>query len=318
MENYPLISVIVPVYNVEQYIERCLDSILNQTYRNLKVILIDDGSTDKSGTICDKYGDKDSRVVVFHKENAGPGIARNIGLNYCKEYIGGGYITFVDSDDWIETEMYEILVRYAQDTGCDVAGCATMTDREDGVSYSTFADREDQILSGKSCSLDLLYQTKYAWGAMYNKLYSANLFDDIRFPPISNLEDYVISAQIYSKIDRIAFCKRPMYHYTIRKESLSKSYSKNKVYAIDSAKLIQKFFQECVIDEELDSATYYFVYLTYIHILWEIYKKKPDGWKTMIRSRKKGMFYAFVHNLLCSKKKMDIRKIVQMMILIVV
>ena len=105
------ISVIIPVYNVEKYLKRCLDSVINQTYKNLEIILIDDGSTDKSGNICDEYAAKDKRIIVIHKENGGLSDARNKGLDICT----GDYISFIDSDDWIENGFYEYVVNNVKD-----------------------------------------------------------------------------------------------------------------------------------------------------------------------------------------------------------
>lgn len=114
-----LISIIVPVYNVEQYLDDCLISIINQTYKNLEIILIDDGSTDKSGKICDEYAKKDSRIIVIHKENGGVSSARNAGLRIAK----GAYIGFVDPDDWIAEDMYEVLYSNAKKYDADVSVC---------------------------------------------------------------------------------------------------------------------------------------------------------------------------------------------------
>ena len=114
-----LISVIVPIYNVEQYLEKCIESIISQTYKNLQIILIDDGSNDKSGKICNKYAEKDKRVVVIHKENAGVSEARNTGLDNAK----GEWITFVDADDWIEEEYCQRLYNLVIETNSDVALC---------------------------------------------------------------------------------------------------------------------------------------------------------------------------------------------------
>lgn len=103
--NNPLVSVVVPVYNVSSYLEQCLDSVVNQTYKNLEIILVDDGSTDDSGAICDRYAEKDSRIQVIHKENGGLSSARNVGL----ERITGEWALFIDSDDWIELNTLELL-----------------------------------------------------------------------------------------------------------------------------------------------------------------------------------------------------------------
>ena len=112
----PLISVIVPVYNVEQYLPKCIDSILAQTYENLEIILVEDGTKDSSGVICDEYAAKDARIRVIHKENGGLSSARNAGM----EIARGEYFGFVDSDDWIEPEMYENLMALAQKYDADV------------------------------------------------------------------------------------------------------------------------------------------------------------------------------------------------------
>ena len=113
-----MISVIIPVYNVEPYLRKCLDSVVNQTYRNLEILVIDDGSTDGSGAICDEYA-SDRRMRIFHTENRGLSCARNLGLDEAK----GEWIGFVDSDDWIEPDMYEALLKKAEETGADIVEC---------------------------------------------------------------------------------------------------------------------------------------------------------------------------------------------------
>ena len=115
------ISVIVPVYNVEYYLKQCLDSIVNQTYRNLEIILVDDGSTDSSGDICDEYAQIDARIKVIHKENGGVSSARNAALDLCTP--GGDLVAFVDSDDWLELNMYETLLEQIYLYNADIASC---------------------------------------------------------------------------------------------------------------------------------------------------------------------------------------------------
>ncbi len=115
-----MISIIVPVYKDEPYLRQCVDSILNQTYRDIEVLLIDDGSPDRCGEICDEFAKKDQRIRVFHTENKGLSAARNLGLREAK----GEYIGFVDSDDWIEPDMYEVLLKRMQETGADISVCS--------------------------------------------------------------------------------------------------------------------------------------------------------------------------------------------------
>lgn len=124
----PLLSIIVPVYNAHEYLRRCVESILHQTYYNLELILVDDGSTDGSGEICDSY-QKDKRVRVFHSPNKGQASARNLGLSKSQ----GQYITFVDDDDWIDKDMYEKLIAFAIKFGTKITGCATLTELSGGV-----------------------------------------------------------------------------------------------------------------------------------------------------------------------------------------
>ena len=118
-EHKTLISVIIPVYNVEEYIRTCLDSISSQTYSNLEIILVDDGSTDKSPGICDEYQERDSRFRVIHKKNGGQSSARNEALDIAK----GEYVSFVDSDDWLESDMYEVLINVINETGANIVAC---------------------------------------------------------------------------------------------------------------------------------------------------------------------------------------------------
>lgn len=134
-----MISVIVPVYNVKPYLEKCVDSIRNQTYQNLEIILIDDGSTDGSGALCEEYAKIDSRVVALHQKNAGQGAARNYGL----EKAHGEWIGFVDADDWIDRNYYEKLVQAAETAGADMACCdRRVYDEQGNLTY------EAKIVSG--------------------------------------------------------------------------------------------------------------------------------------------------------------------------
>lgn len=135
-----MISVIVPVYNVKPYLQKCVDSIRNQTYQNLEIILVDDGSTDGSGEMCDEYANKDSRVIALHQKNAGQGAARNLGLDTAH----GEWVGFVDADDWIDLNYYEKLVQAAETADADMACCdRRIYDEEGNLTY------EVKIVEGK-------------------------------------------------------------------------------------------------------------------------------------------------------------------------
>ena len=175
-----MISVIVPVYKAEPYLRQCVDSILEQTYRDIEVILIDDGSPDKCGEICDEYAEKDNRVRTFHTENRGVSAARNLGISEAK----GEYIGFVDSDDRIEPDMYEILLKRMQETGADIAQCGVLQYPGYGSEKS---EPEDEVLL-RDDALKALIEFRlnsYAW----NKLYNSRLFETVTFPDGMNYED---------------------------------------------------------------------------------------------------------------------------------
>ena len=163
-----LISIIVPVYNVESYLKKCLESIINQTYKNIEIILIDDGSTDSSGKICDDYANKDKRIKVIHKQNGGVSDARNTALDICR----GDYIGFIDSDDYIELDMYETLLKFLLNNNLDVAMCSSYTVKNKQlIRCKNF---KPYILTGKEAIINDLLINKYKGSpiVVWNKFYA--------------------------------------------------------------------------------------------------------------------------------------------------
>lgn len=211
MDNH-LISVIVPVYKVEPYLRKCVDSILNQTYRNLEVILVDDGSPDKCGEICDEYAARDPRVKVIHKANGGLSDARNAGLDICK----GRYIAFVDSDDWIEPEMYqrlyELLVRFNADMS--VGGVADDIE-ENGRTYTSQKSNYGQEPFSESNVEAMKRFFENSW-ASWDKLYRRELFDNIRFPVGEINEDEAIVLHLLDRCKTVCYTSELFYHYMKR------------------------------------------------------------------------------------------------------
>ena len=176
MENKPLISVIVPVYNVQKYVKKSVESILQQTYKNLEIILVDDGSTDESGDICDMLACSDNRVTVIHKKNGGLSDARNAGLDRAT----GEFVGFVDSDDYIEKNMYEVLEERLNINGADISCCGRYVVQEsDGRKTSYFTSAGEEVLSPCQAIGKLLI-----WdgcdSAAWDKLYKAELFRNHR------------------------------------------------------------------------------------------------------------------------------------------
>lgn len=211
-----LISIVVPIYKVEQYLRQCLDSICLQSYNNIEIILVDDGSPDRCGKICDEYAEKDSRIQVIHKVNGGLSDARNAGIDIAT----GKYIAFVDSDDWIEKTMFENLYNTALKEQADIVCCGRyLTDGEhvfsqNFMSNSRSYNRQDaieEILLGKS--LDV---------AAWDKLYAKELFDGIRFPVGENNEDIATFYKLIAKANKIAHSGTCEYYYRNRADSITK------------------------------------------------------------------------------------------------
>lgn len=175
-EGLPLVSVIVPVYKVEQYIESCLDAVKSQTYENLEIILIDDGTPDSSGEICERYAEQDSRMVVYHKQNGGLSDARNYGIDCAK----GEYITFIDSDDRVDIDYVEYLYRLIRKYECMLALCTHRILYENGKMVEIGAGGEE-ILDEETCLERMLYHDVIDTSA-WAKLYHRKILEGIRFP----------------------------------------------------------------------------------------------------------------------------------------
>lgn len=207
--EHATVSVIVPVYHVKPYLNSCLDSILAQTYENLQIILVDDGSTDGSGSICDQYAARDPRIRVIHQENLGVSAARNAGLAAAT----GTWIGWVDSDDWIEPEMFARLLEGATQENADIALCGRYQEYPDR--RVPFGPKSEAVLTGSAGLLSLLEETQMD-NALYDKLYRRELFDGIRFPEGRTYEDLAVLYRVFEKADRILCLTQPLYHYRQR------------------------------------------------------------------------------------------------------
>ena len=217
MEGKPLLSVIVPVYNVEAYLFRCVDSILGQTYSDLEVILVDDGSKDTSGRICDDYAAKDSRVRVIHKENGGLSSARNAGLDEAR----GEYIAFVDSDDWIEAEAYEHMLTLAEKYGVQlVCGGRFDVNGKTGERKVGLCPQKEECISGEELA-GRIFLWDNCDSSACDKLYHASLLEDFRFPLGKVCEDVPVTYKIVLKAGQVAMSDRPFYNYYHRPGSIT-------------------------------------------------------------------------------------------------
>lgn len=210
-----LVSIIIPVYQVEKYLEKCLESVINQTYKKIEVILIDDGSKDNSGKICDEYAQKDKRIIVIHKNNEGVSKARNVGIECAK----GTYITFVDSDDFIHKDYIEKLYELCKHNNADLSICGTKNILENekvvkkSRKYKKNLDKED----GMKELLNEKYYTCVIWAKMYKK----ELFKNIRFNEKTKIaEDLEVLYKVLDKCKKISINTfENLYYYRIRDDS---------------------------------------------------------------------------------------------------
>lgn len=216
------ISIIVPVYKVEKYLNRCVDSILAQSHRDIEVILIDDGSPDSCGRICDEYSRLDKRVKVIHQENKGVSSARNAGL----DFASGDYIGFVDSDDYIEPDMYETLLHLIKSTEADIA-CISMAVHDSNGNQEPFQEEDEvHIYTREQAIQNMFYDDNSTSGHLCNKIYKAELFDGLRLDSkIKVREDALIMWDLFFRSKSISFQRKYKYHYLSNPSSAVHSFS---------------------------------------------------------------------------------------------
>jgi len=213
-----MISVIVPVYNVEPYLRECLDSILAQTFRDLEVILVDDGSTDGSGRICDEYQRKDNRIVVFHAENHGLSAARNLGIDNAH----GEWLMFVDSDDWVKPEFCMLPYQTAIEHKADMVIFGIMRVHRDLTESLIDLELNGEVTQEQAVS--------YGRNAAWNKLYRRELFDGIRYPARRLYEDALTTYKTIYQAKKIIFLNIPLYYYRSRDGSIVKNQDVHDAY----------------------------------------------------------------------------------------
>ena len=269
----PLISIVVPVYNVEKYINRCINSIIRQEYQNIEIILVDDGSFDNSGKICDEYAKKDERIVVVHQKNRGLSAARNCGIDISK----GEYICFVDSDDWISSDYVSTLFDLIINNNADIAVCSYVkTEKENDLGNNI----EDNIIEeyNNIQAIKKIYSTSdceriniiIAW----NKLYNKRLFENIRYPQNRYYEDGGTTYKLLYNSEKIVCLKKVMYYYFVNCESITGS-KLNKKKIIDAIELQEEelnFYKNKNLDE-----MYVLCYKRLLEKLISLYYESGDG-----------------------------------------
>lgn len=275
-----LISVIVPVYKVEKYLEKCIESIIKQTYTNLQIILVDDGSPDNCGKICDEYAKKDSRIEVIHKINGGLSDARNVGINRAN----GRYIGFVDSDDYIKEDMYEKLINLIKEYDADISICnlydvidgnECIRNKDNGIHEYSRIDILKEILLDKNIQ-------SYAW----NKLYKKELFDEIKYPIGKKYEDIGTTFYLFEKCNKIVVTSEPEYYYLKRADSLVNNVTESTVLDYTEI-IIQRYLYTKENIKELKKYNNYYLAKTLItahndiELLGSISEKMQEKYKEL-------------------------------------
>lgn len=210
-----MLSIIVPVYNVEKYLRKCIESILNQSFTNFELILVNDGSTDSSKEICEEYLQKDSRIILLNKENGGLSSARNLGLSKAT----GKYVALVDSDDWIDIHMYQSMVTSLENTNADIVVCGHKVVNIDG-SIDEINTTKESILYSELEATKLILKDEKIFSFAWDKVYRRELFENITYPVGRIYEDTATTYKLFHKAKSILHLNKAYYYYIRRNDSL--------------------------------------------------------------------------------------------------
>ena len=322
------ISIIVPIYNCELYLERCIESIVGQTYDNIEVLLIDDGSTDSSGKICDIFAKKDSRIKVYHKKNGGVSSARNFGI----EKSTGDWISFVDSDDWVEKDFCYKMIDKLLDSEYNLAICAYKRVYDSKVEFQNLNKFNDCFNSSEFLNNVLNVQTGF--GFCHMKIYKRSLIDKIRFNEKLKVgEDALFNSNVSKKVNGI-FVNECLYNYYFNSSSLVRKYDINYVNKYNDAVAEMKKYIETIKKDDFLVYNYIVYHLMLIAVNYcfhpnckkkyaslknvikikifneSIYKSNYNGLsitrKIMLFSLKHKLY--FVSGLICTFRQMQFRK----------
>lgn len=305
MEKYnPEISIIVPVYNSEKYLEECIKSILNQTFADFELILIDDGSDDSSGLICDKYAEKDKRIIVVHQENKGICGARNAGLDIAR----GKYIGFSDNDDYMHSQMYEYLYTAITGSNSDIACCYCKLVYDD-----SYKDEKKIRFDYKEVDKKFMYKNLYSnsgndyqYMAIWNKLIDRNLFNNIRFSDEGN-EDLFVNNILFNKASKIVFIESELYFWRQHMDSVS-----HRKFNERDLKVIETYLKNYEYLKKYSSIEYADLCLNkwFKVLLNKRYSSEKTGFETRVKEETKKQFGKYKKNIYISKEISLINKII--------
>lgn len=295
-----LISVVVPIYNVEKYIKECIESIINQTYKNLQIILVDDGSEDNSSKICDEYSKKDNRINVIHKSNGGLSDARNYGIDIAK----GEYITFIDSDDFVSSTYIEKLYNAIKENNVKISQCGIVKVNNKNEKLEKIGYLENEIKSGKQLIKEI-YKGHWTENiVVWNKMYCIELFKCVRYPVGKIHEDEYVTYKILYEFEKIAIIKDYLYNYRQTDESIvGKKFNLKRLDILEALEERINFFKNAEEIELYDLtlrcylqkiAENYVKTRLYIkdnkNILKELIKKYRQNYKLVLKAKKIKLF----------------------------
>ena len=233
----PIVSIIIPVYNVEKYIEKCLNSVLNQTLKDIEIICINDGSTDNSLMILKEFAKKDKRIVLINQENKGQGESRNLGISIAK----GEYIAFLDSDDWVEKDFYEKLYNQAVADGDDIVCSETIYYQKGNFERNNFVSKKiHKAYKKRNTNYELFQQIGAS--VIWNKIYKKSIFSDknIYFPNLPRFEDNYFTFAVFSTKPKIGYCLDTAIYYRIRENSVMTSIVEGDKKYFDILKVVEE------------------------------------------------------------------------------
>lgn len=306
-----LVTIIMPIYNVKKYLRKSIESVLNQTYKKLEIILVDDGSTDGSGEICDEYKKKDKRITVIHKKNGGLSDARNRGYDAAI----GDYIYFIDSDDYIEKDTIEYLLTILINTGSDIS-CSPYRSIKDGKVQSVVNkenNHEEIHCYNSEEALMKIFNLKekvIGWEAC-NKLYKRNLFRNVRYPYAKKYEDVGTTFNLFGNAEKIVFSNIPKYNYVVNENSITHTYKFDirEFDRVEMAEYMRTYISLMFDNKKLRGVINNFVctqYISVVNIMIRCNKKN----KNLIRTTKSILLRYFFDIMKYGTKKGKMQSII--------
>ncbi len=295
----PLISIIVPVYNVEKYLGKCIESIMAQTYENIEILLVDDGATDTSGAICDAYAEKDARIRVIHKANGGLSDARNRGIEEAK----GELLGFIDSDDYIDADMFEVLYRTMAKYDADMSMCGVY-ELYEGQKVEQVSEIKDFCTDAEG-AMKIVMDGMINYAYAVNKLYKRELFNEVRYPVGKIIEDAFVILFLLDKTSKVALTNEKKYYYFHRENSItSNSFRQKHFDCIEAHENNYKFI--CEKHPSLEKTARMRLYWSRFFVLDKMLLLdgvKKEDYMPLVRYIRGGVGYIVFESILSKSRK---------------